>query len=201
MQSAVEQYFSDAARAYDKRNGKSLWAWQRRREATIVMKLLGSVDGDQSLDLGCGSGFYTRLLLKGGAHHITAVDFSSQMLANLRDENVRQLRADAATFTDSVRASSMICAGLLEFIDRPIDVLVNARRHAAGNARLVCLVPPPTWSGRLYKRYHGGHGVAVNLISRLDLIGLGEQSGWRPDGHQLVRPFSLVMRFVSGDTP
>jgi ubiquinone/menaquinone biosynthesis C-methylase UbiE len=199
MVSEVEQYFSDAARSYDKRSRKRLWAWQRRREAKAVMKLLGNVDGDVSLDLGCGSGYYTRQLLEQGARQVTAIDFSSQMLSTLPIENVRHLHADAATFTDEIRAASIICAGLLEFVDQPVDVLTNARRHATRNARLVCLVPPPTWPGGLYKRFHARHGLSINLISRQEMTAWGRQTGWRPDTYQFVWPYSLIMRFINGE--
>ena len=65
----VEAYFSNAASAYQAASRRALWRKVREREARAVVQTIGDVAGRDVLELGCGAGFYTRLLLERGARH------------------------------------------------------------------------------------------------------------------------------------
>jgi len=84
MISNVRRYFDLQAEQYHASSSTAIWAWQRRREAAAVLTLLGKVDGEEILELGCGAGYYTQQLLNHGAAHITAVDFSKFLPPSLR---------------------------------------------------------------------------------------------------------------------
>ena len=83
MTSNIKCYFDQRANRYRADSASPLWNWQRQREVTGVSSLLSNVCGRQTLDLGCGAGHYTRLLLNLGARHVTSVDFSPEMLKQL----------------------------------------------------------------------------------------------------------------------
>ena len=55
-----------------------------------LFQLLGDVDGQRVLDAGCGEGYLSRKLAKQGAH-VTAVDFSKEMLAIADERTDRTL--------------------------------------------------------------------------------------------------------------
>ncbi len=50
---------------------------------------LGDLNGQNVLDLACGSGFFTRLIKEWGAEHVVGVDISAEMI-ELADERERQ---------------------------------------------------------------------------------------------------------------
>ena len=81
--SHIQKYFTNRAKHYQQSTKSLVWGWQRRRESQIVLNFLGDIVGKEVLELGCGAGFYTRLLIESGARHITAVDFSQTMIDQL----------------------------------------------------------------------------------------------------------------------
>lgn len=55
-------------------------------ETPAMLSLLGSVEGKDILDLGCGFGKTSRALIDLGARKVTAIDSSERMLAKARNE-------------------------------------------------------------------------------------------------------------------
>ncbi|MGW4383227.1 class I SAM-dependent methyltransferase [Kitasatospora sp. NPDC004531] len=64
-------------------------------ETPSVLRALGDLRGTAVLDLGCGSGYYTRLLRRNGAARVTGADVSAGMVAHARaEEAARPLGVD-----------------------------------------------------------------------------------------------------------
>jgi len=194
MTSTIKRYFTQRANRYHCDSTSVVWGWQRRREARAVAGLLGDINGLDVLDLGCGAGYYTRLLLDLGATHVTAVDFSPAMLEQLPQENVTGISSDAATVGTDRRFPAIVSAGLLEFTADPAAVLSNARALAKEGGRMVCLVPPDNFAGFLYRRFHKRHGFDITPFSVASFTGLAEITGWKVDFHRPVFPYALVFR-------
>ena len=64
----------------DKYDEYSRTATFKRAERYTVLRMVGSVDGQQILDLACGAGFYARLLKQQGAGQVMGVDLSPEMI-------------------------------------------------------------------------------------------------------------------------
>ena len=197
--SNILKYFELQSASYNRKSEGALWNWQRSREALAVGQLVGDVTGATLLDLGCGSGFYTRFFRDLGTTHITAVDLSPAMVAQLPKDGVTRYVSDASTFQTKERFDRIVLAGLLEFVPSPAEVLKNARRLIEPDGFMVCLVPPDNWAGKLYRSFHRGHGFNINLFSGMALIMLAEQGGWHVNKTRFVFPYSLVVR-LSPDT-
>jgi ubiquinone/menaquinone biosynthesis C-methylase UbiE len=59
---------------------------QRTYEARLLLRLGGRVDAGQVLDVGCGRGVGTRLIVEHfGAAHVTAIDLDEDMVARARE--------------------------------------------------------------------------------------------------------------------
>jgi SAM-dependent methyltransferase len=63
--------------------------WRLHIEYYTLMRLIGSLDGKELLDLACGEGFYTRALKRNGAARAVGVDMSERMIALAREEEAR----------------------------------------------------------------------------------------------------------------
>jgi 2-polyprenyl-3-methyl-5-hydroxy-6-metoxy-1,4-benzoquinol methylase len=197
-QQRVSAYFDTRAAAYQRKSERGLWHYARQCEVTRVFEFLGPVSGKHVLDLGSGSGYYTRRLLNLNAATVTALDVSERMIRNLpNDPRVRRILGDAATADADVRFDQIVCAGLLEFVAEPEAVLANARNMARKDTVMVCLVPTTTVGGRIYRRYHRGHGCEVTLFSEGSFRTRAEGARWRVTGGRRATPYAHVYRLVA----
>lgn len=171
-------HFDAEAGGYLRRWRRLPWSVVRDREAAAVRRFLGRVDGLDALDLGCGAGYYTRLLLDLGARHVTSVDLSSAMLAELPGESVTPRQADAETVSFDTPFPVIVCAGLLEFVPDPVAVLKNARRACSPDGRLVLLLPAANAGGVLYRLHHRRNGISVRLFDRRIVTDAARAAGW-----------------------
>ncbi len=189
---AVTAYFDERAPNYRAATGHGPWAWLRRREAEAVLALAGEMSGLSALDLGCGAGFYTDLLVARGARPVVAVDASQSMLAEITDPRISTMMGDAATVVLDRRFDRILLAGMLEFVADAAAVLVNARRHLADGGRIVVLLPPDTAASRFYRLFHRSHGVDIHLFDPPGIEALAATAGLRQTARRSVWPLALV---------
>lgn len=163
----------------------------RRSEASAVLRVMGDVEGRSFIDLGAGSGYYTRIFQALGAVDIVAVDMSEEMLAEMPSA-VRVHVADIMTIDLNEKFERILCAGALEFVTTPGNVFKAARSLATDDSRMVVLAPNANPLGYLYKFFHGFHGLALNLFRPDVLRQTAERAGWHVESIEKVMPFSLV---------
>ena len=155
--------------------------------------MLGDVRGRTAVDFGCGSGFYASRLKEAGASRVLGVDLSEAMICELRKAGFAGVVGDAMSIRLGQVFERIVCAGLLEFVDRPTELLRNLRHHAAPEARAAILAPRANVFGRLYCAYHAAHGVQVRLFDVPQLTGLAEDASWRVNQWMYAGPFALAM--------
>lgn len=189
----VGEYFAEQAPEYRARSVRFPWSWVRKRELAAVRSLLGNVAGADVLELGAGAGFYTQDLISRGARHVWAVDMSPAMLASLPAGPITPVEGDAAVVSLDRRFAVLVSAGMLEFVPDPEAVLANAARHADPGARFAIIAPLGNLPGRLYRRFHRGHGFDIHLFDRAWFAAAAPRSGWRLATARRVGPFSLAV--------
>lgn len=194
MARQVQTYFDRVAGDYQQASSNPLWGRLRLREQRALLRLVGDIGGADVLELGCGAGFYTRLILAAGASHVVACDFSERMLAELPKERVTPLLGDAATVDPGRRFRHLVSAGMLEFVPDPAAVLRNAARFAEHGAGFTILYPTRNLLGRLYKRFHRRHGFDIQLFDADLLARLAGPAGWRLTATAGAGPYSAVAR-------
>ena len=189
----VRAHFGARAAGYQAASER--WPWDRLREseAAVVGAVLGDLTGCEVLELGCGAGFYTRMMLARGAASVVAVDITPEMLEALPRERVLPVLGDAATIRIGRRFQRLLSAGVLEFVREPVTVLRNARAHAADGATMVVLAPNKSRLGRLYGLYHRCHGVPIHLFPPSGVAALAQTTGWRVTASRPAPPLSTVL--------
>jgi ubiquinone/menaquinone biosynthesis C-methylase UbiE len=194
--SRVRSYFDEVAGGYQTASKGAVWGILRRREERALMRMAGQVAGRDVLELGCGAGYYTRVLLAAGARHVWAVDLSERMLAQLPQQGVTPLLADATAVEPGRKFDLLLSAGMLEFVPDPVAALHNAARLANSGARLAILYPTASLLGRAYRRFHRGHGLAIRLFDRAGLHKLAASTGWTVEESVAAGPYSACSRLT-----
>ena len=125
-----EEYWSKFANTYD---DDQRYIVGGAVQQAIMERLSGERDLGELIELGCGTGFYTKVLAVN-ASHIMATDLSDEMLAvartQLKDlQNVTVAKADceATAFPDG-EFDSVFMANLIHVIENPSATLQEAYR-------------------------------------------------------------------------
>ncbi len=194
--SQVKTYFDKVASGYQTASKGGLWVRVREQEQRSLMDMLGSVSGHDVLELGCGAGFYTRLLLAEQARHVWAVDLSERMLAELPKDGVTPVQGDAAAVDLGRTFDLMLSAGMLEFVPDPVAALRNAARHAAPGAVLAILHPTSGVTGQAYRWFHRRHGLEIRLFDADMIRRMAADAGWTVAAMAKAGPFSGTVRLT-----
>lgn len=129
--------------------GKYLW---RDELVSVLYKHLGAEPGIIAVDVGCGSGFFTRLLAKGlqGQGRVIGVDIDERLLNSARElalkERLHSLvefkKASAyqLPFPDNF-ADVVACHTLLYILGKPLKALREMVRVAKPKGRVVAIEP------------------------------------------------------------
>ena len=118
-------------------------SWNNLYERPHMLSRIHSLQGKNVLDLGCGSGFYTKHALEKGAH-VTAVDASEIMIARLssvlESPRLRLIHADITeplSFLESESFDCVMCSLVLHYIDDWKPLLSELYRVMKKNGELV----------------------------------------------------------------
>lgn len=192
---AVHAYFDAKAPDYDRLSGRGLWARVRASEAKAVERLLGPVAGEAVLDLGCGSGFYSRRMRERGAT-VLGVDSSPAMIRELKKKAIAGECADIAGLRLGREFRVVLAAGLVEFLGDELDLFSAAHRHCEAGGRLVVLAPRAGLAGWIYETCHTWMGCRAKARSVEALREAASVAGWDLEKVLGAGPVSLAFRFT-----
>jgi SAM-dependent methyltransferase len=163
-QTLVNTYFRDRAPRYAHDAETGVWGYWKRRELSAVRDHLGDLYGLDVLECGCGAGWYARRLIEQQPASYIATDFLPEMLQEVRIPGVTPMQADLTSFTLEIMFDRILCAGALEFVPLPELFFSRAATVLRENGRIVLLVPPDNFPGRLYRLWHRCHGFRIHLF-------------------------------------
>jgi 2-polyprenyl-3-methyl-5-hydroxy-6-metoxy-1,4-benzoquinol methylase len=143
-----------------------------------LLAACGAVGGGRALDVGCGHGYFSRLLAQAGAV-VTGVDVSDRLIERALAQEasgplgIAYLRMDAAQIGTRLVEESFdlvtACMSLQDMAD-PAAVLAGANRILRPNGRVVFSVPHPCTETpfREWKRDERGKKLALCLDRYFD---------------------------------
>ncbi len=162
---SYQNYFDDQANKYSENSDKGFWAFLRNKEREAVLKALEPFEGMRCIDLGCGAGYYTKLLLSYSPKMTIAVDRSLTMLKQLESNNILRAQADIQAVAFQKPFDRVLCAGALEFLESIDPFLENAKSLLAKDGLMAILLPKRGIWGFCYKFFHWSHSVPIQLFS------------------------------------
>ncbi|MCL2389475.1 MAG: class I SAM-dependent methyltransferase [Elusimicrobia bacterium] len=160
-------------------NNFFLLAAVKKSEKKAMRSLLKNIEGHDVLEVGCGTGFYTELLLKMNAAKIFALDISSEMLKQLpSSDKITPVCANAENFNLDRKFDVLMNSGATEFVKEPIKVFQTLRAHSNTNAILYLHIANKSITCRLLKFYYGLRGISFNLFSDKMIQEYAKKANW-----------------------
>ena len=155
----IERNFSRYAPFYDKYADIQLAAAKR------LLEVLPKGGVDSVLEIGCGTGNYTRLVrTRFPAARIKALDFSSRMIEvarqKLQGDGVEFITADAEEFDPDGPFDLVTSNAAFQWFIRPEETIRKFREALAGGGRLAFSTFGPKTFWELREMLDDGSGVA-----------------------------------------
>ena len=168
-------------------------ATYEQRRLAILRGHISEGQGDSALDLGCGSGFISEILLSLG-WSVTAVDLHPENVSRAKEKGAKAIQGDAVGACRSLAEQSygFICATeLIEHLDENdrVDLLRETWRLARPGARLLLSTPNRMSPQGLYGYYYAEliRGVPFKawddthqrIYSSFEILASLRRAGWR----------------------
>jgi len=192
-----EKYWSKFANTFDE---DQTYIVGEPVQQAVLERLSGESDLGELLELGCGAGFYTKVLA-ANASRVMATDLSDEMLAVARTQvkdlqNVTVAKADCekTAFPDG-KFSSVFMANLVHVIENPSITLKEAYRILKDGGLL--LIVNYTGYGmkwfevmkmgiRFFRRWGKPPAYSQGKLSPDELRSLVESAGFKVEEVQLM---------------
>jgi len=192
----VKAHFDAVAPTYEEQSTRGLWKWLRAREAAAVARLLGTGMMGDVLELGSGSGYYSRRVFGRGWRSLVCVDFSSEMLERCAVPGCTKVLADVQDYVSERQFDVILCAGVLEFLNQPEAVFANVAKMLRPDGTFIALLPRVGFFGYCYRAFHRwGHGVPIRLFHVAQIQRWAEAAGLGIVRVHPVPLFNLAARF------
>ena len=160
----VQEYYDKKASTYNLEKTHGFLSRFVQREQEVLQRFLDIQKGDSVLDVGCGEGFYSRLIREKGGEPF-GVDISPGMIASYRREGFEGAVLDIVESGVDRKFHKVFCGGSLEFTSNPELALRHMSQSLEMGNSLVLLYPRLNPGGLLYRLYHLSHGMWIHLFS------------------------------------
>lgn len=184
MEKKVENYFGRKAGDYEKKSNSFPWAYFRGKERKHLFSLVSYEKFAEILEIGCGSGFYSKILKENYSAQITALEPSSEMAKNAAPYCIKIHQGRLLDYSPSCRFAHIFCAGALEFMPSLDAAFEKISNLSHPGARLVLLYPKSIGIiGLIYKWQHNFGGCPVWLSPSKVLIEIALKYGLELKSH------------------
>lgn len=116
--------------------------------APHVLRLMEPIKGKPIIEIGCGEGYFTRLLKKNG-HTIVGSDISEELIhkAQQHNDGIRYVvaPADTLSFAQDVSAAGMLAVLTLQNMERIEPVMQEAARVLSKDGRILIILNHPAF--------------------------------------------------------
>lgn len=175
-------------------NGRGPNRRLRERETAAVKAAIAPVNGLEILELGCGNGWYLEQLLSMGPSAYVGCDRHPRVqLPESTHTEVSVFSADIGRLKLERRFDRVLCAGLLEFLPEPEQLLSALPGLLKPGGRAVLVYPEEGLAGTVYRLFHRRNGYEIRLFRSLEVIELLRLQGFELTHRHTISRFSTVL--------
>lgn len=194
--SITRLHFNKVACDYNNASKQFPWVISRTIEAYFVKKALKKCDLTDVLEMGCGSGFYSNILIENGTKNLTVIDSAEKMLEQISNPSIEKCHDDFESFFTDSKFTTIVCIGSLEFCENPDFIIQKYLKFLKNGGSFVFMVPKKSILSRLYKLHHKSINLPIKLFS-MQFIKNAISSNHKIVSIRSVPPFSYIYRVIS----
>ena len=175
-------YFDKVSNKYELNKFNILHSVIKKREEIVFKQILKRIKirgKNNAIDLGAGSGFYSKILYSKGIKKITCVDTSKKMLSKIRIKNVNLINKNVLKIKNKKKFDLIIVMGLLEFINNYKNLLKKVTNFAKKNSSIIILMPKLNIFSFFYFFHHILNGNKISFHNEKEVIKLLKFLGWK----------------------
>lgn len=164
MRNKIINYFSKISSSYNKKSSSFPWKYIRYFESKIFKKIISKKKYNRGLDLGSGSGFYTTILKKY-CKKLIAVDYSLDMLRNIKSNKIIKINEDANKIRLNQKFDIIICLGIFEFNKNYKKIYQTVKIHSKKQTNIILMMPHKNLFSYIYYLFHRFNGITLNILN------------------------------------
>ena len=88
----IRTYFNKKSKKYHTKSISFPWSLIRKFEKKIIFSFLGNVRNLKIADVGSGSGYYSKIIIKKKPKEIYAIDNSAEMLNQIKEKKIKKIK-------------------------------------------------------------------------------------------------------------
>ena len=166
----LKKYFDNIASSYSKMSITFPWKIFRSIESHVFRKILKNCDLSNTLELGSGTGFFSKILKSKGCKNLCVIDISIKMLDNFELNDVIKINSSIEDYTTNEKYSTIICMGVFEFCSNPIDVINKYVLMLKPGGCIIIMIPSVSLFSYFYKKFHLSHDVEISYITNDKIV-------------------------------
>ena len=195
-----EEYWSKFANTFDE---DQTYIVGEPVQQAVLERLSGESDLGELLELGCGAGFYTKVLA-ANASHVMATDLSDEMLAvariqlkDLQNVTIEKADCESTAFPDG-KFDSIFMANLIHVIENP-SIAIKESYRILKDGGLLLVIDYTAYGMRWFEKMKMGIRVlrkwakwgkqpaySKGNLSPDELCSLVESAGFKVEEVQLI---------------
>lgn len=190
-------HFDSVSKGYNENRSKGWLGNIVNKEKEVILKFLDIKKNEKILDVGCGSGFYSKIIKNLRAKPY-GIDLSKNMINLLKKNGINGEVADIENFNLRKKFDKILCVGVFEFLKNPENAVKCIKKHLKKNGYFVLLYPRVSIGGILYFFYHLIlHRIKIKLFSKKSLNKLFSKYNFRLINLKKPEFITAVAKFKS----
>lgn len=166
----LQKYFNTVAENYAKRNNFFPLRIIKNHEYNILTKFINKKKFSNSIELGCGSGFYTKFIKKITENKFYVTDISKKMLDQIKDNSIIKINNKLENCKITCRFDLVVIAGVLEFMINYEKLFRKINLITKKKTILLILLPKKNLFNYFYYLYYFVKNIKIKLHADNDLI-------------------------------
>ena len=166
----LQKYFNSVAKNYTKSNNFLPLRIIKNHEYNIFTKFISKKKFGNSIELGCGSGFYTNFIRKITKNKFYVIDISKKMLDQIKDNSIIKINKKLENCKITCKFDLVVMAGVIEFMIKYEKLFAKINLITKKNTVLLILLPKHNFFNYFYYLYYFVKNIKIKLHIVNDLI-------------------------------